>query len=75
MRVDHYHFVGYMSKTIGPESCLGEILHTPLYCGGKFWVAPPGHTPFFALRICGRRCFVHETFEHLKDNKEREKKK
>ncbi len=28
------------------------LIHTPLYSGGKFWVAPPGHTPFFALRIC-----------------------
>ena len=31
----------------GSESCLGEIY----YCGGKFWVAPPGHTKFFALRL------------------------
>ncbi len=33
-----------------------HMLHTPLYCGGKFWVAPSGHTPFSALRICWRRC-------------------
>ena len=32
------------------------LIHTPiLYCGGKFWVAPPWHTQFLALRDVWRR--------------------
>ena len=33
---------------------------TLLYCGGTFWVAPPGHTQFFALRISWRRCIFSQ---------------
>ena len=31
------------------------LIPTPLYRDGKFWVAPPGHTQFFALCISWRR--------------------
>ncbi len=52
------HLLCYHLPRELPESLVlgGVPIHTLLYCGGKLWVAPPGHTQFFTLRICWRRC-------------------
>ncbi len=32
------------------------LIHSPLSCGGKFWVAQPRHIGFFGLRNSRHRC-------------------